>query len=177
MVCTDFVQASLLFNAFWQFQVRLQNWPPFPDQASLDSSLPLQASSPLPKPQGPGFSVPLTSPPLLSGPSGHRFNRDYLCCLTHFSWDTFQLENSPSSDSYFISVIRCVGHMTQAEGFSLGWFLTFALIYIHFLFLLIAACLGSHSLSCFLSKTDLWVYLLEPGQQLVITMRLNKGLK
>lgn len=55
--------------------------------------------------------------------------------------------------------------MTQAEGFSLGWFLTFAFIYIHFFFLLTAACLGSHSLSCFLSRTDPWVYLLEPGQQ------------
>lgn len=131
----------------------------------LDSCLPLQVSSSSPKPQGPSFSVPPTSPLVLSGPSGHRFNRDELCYLPHFSCDTFQPKNSPRSRSYFISVIRGVGHVTQAEGVSVSCFLTFTHIYIHFFFLLTAACLGSHFLSCFLSRTDLWVYPLELGVQ------------
>ena len=106
-------------------------------------------------------------------------------CSLHCQVDALPLSHQGSPAGLTLSVslavlgmhYGCPGRGQQACGFSLGYFLTSTLVYIHFLFLLIAACLGSGSLLCSPSRADLWDLPARAwGVVLSITMcLLNKG--
>lgn len=124
-------------------------------QAFLDSSLSLQASSPLPSVPGACFSVPLACPLLLLG-QWSPFQRRQL-----FAMWCISAEISQGSRPYFIGVVRYAGCAlwAQAEvsrlGASPGSFLNSTPVSICFPFLLISPCLEPLCLAYFLPRADL----------------------